>query len=318
VTGGDCWTRWLATRRFGDDEHVRDEVMARLADVRDAVLDRAALAPGETLLDVGCGEGLIGFGALDRDASVVFSDVSQDLLESCSEAAESLGVRDRCRFVRASADDLSSVESESTDVVTTRSVLIYVKDKERAFVEFFRVLRPGGRISLYEPINRFACVHASDRFGGYEVAPVTEIAGKLRALFEGLQPDSDPMLDFDERDLVAACEGVGFFPIDLQLHAEIRPLEPRRWDTFVHTAGNPKIPTLAEAMNQALDDDERERLTAHLRPLVEAGQGTWRMAHTLLRADKPRATTTTPPAGSVRTMPGWPTSRQTRKVTRSG
>jgi len=284
----DCWSRWLATRRFGGDEEVQRAVVARLGQVRDAVLDRAVLAPGETLLDVGCGEGLIGFGALDRDASVVFSDVSQDLLDFCSEAAESLGVSYRCRFVRASADDLTPVESESVDAVTTRSVLIYVTDKEQAFAEFFRVLRPGGRISLYEPINRFACPDAPDRFGGYDVAPVAEIAAKLRALFDGLQPDSDPMLDFDERDLVAACEEVGFFPIDLELHAEIRPLEPRRWDTFVHIAGNPKIPTLAEAMSQALDDDERQRLTAHLRPLVEAGQGTWRMAHALLRAEKPQ------------------------------
>jgi SAM-dependent methyltransferase len=283
----DCWSRWLATRRFGGDEEVQREVVARLGQVRDAVLDRATLAPGETLLDVGCGEGLIGFGALDRDASVVFSDVSQGLLDFCSETAESLGVSDRCRFVRAPADDLTPVESESVDVVTTRSVLIYVTDKEQAFAEFFRVLRPGGRISLYEPINRFACPDAPDRFGGYDVAPVAGIAAKIRALFDGLQPDTDPMLDFDERDLVAACEEVGFFPIDLELHAEIRPLEPRRWDTFVHVAGNPKIPTLAEAMNQALDDGERQRLTAHLRPLVETGQGTWRMAHALLRADKP-------------------------------
>src|SRR5262249_16287952 len=216
---GDCWSRWLAQRRFGGDEEFRREVIARLAEVRDAVLDRADLAPGETLLDVGCGEGLIGFGALDRDALVVFSDVSQNLLDVCVETAESLGMRDRCRFVRASADDLSPLEDGSVDVVTTRSVLIYVKDKKQAFAEFFRVLRPGGRISLYEPINRFACSDAVDRFGGYDVAPVAEIAAKLRVLFDGLQPRSDPMLDFDERDLLAACEATGFFPIDLRLHA---------------------------------------------------------------------------------------------------
>jgi ubiquinone/menaquinone biosynthesis C-methylase UbiE len=52
--------------------------------------------------------------------------------------------------------------SASVDVVTTRSVLIYVKDRARAFAEFARVLRPGGRTSLYEPINRFV----EHEFGG--------------------------------------------------------------------------------------------------------------------------------------------------------
>src|SRR5262249_59075572 len=106
--------------------------------------------------------------------------------------------------------------------------------------------------------------------------------------FDELQPGSDPMLDFDERDLLSACEGAGFFPIELELRAEIRAVEPRRWETFVDIAGNPKIPTLSEAMEQALDEDERARFTAHLRPLVEDGRGTWRMAHALLRAVKPR------------------------------
>jgi SAM-dependent methyltransferase len=288
VSPSDCWAEWLARRRFGGDEDVAREALARLAEVRDAVLDRADLVPGQTLIDVGCGEGLIGFGALERGTDVVFSDVSQELLDFCSEAAESLGVRTRCRFVLAAADDLSPLESESADVVTTRSVLIYVKDKERAFAEFLRVLRPGGRISLYEPINRFAREEWTDRFAGYDVTPVSDLAAKLRSLFEGLQPEDDPMVDFDERDLMAICEGAGFFPIDLELHAEIRPLEPRRWETFVEIAGNPKIPTLAEAMELALEPDERTRFTAHLRPLVEAGRGTWRMAHALLRADKPQ------------------------------
>jgi SAM-dependent methyltransferase len=264
-------------------------VLARLAEVRDAVLERACLSAGDTLLDVGCGEGLIGFGALERGANVVFGDISEDLLDLCREAASSLGVAERCRFVRAPADDLAPVEGGSVDVVATRSVLIYVADKERAFAEFFRVLRPGGRISLYEPINRFAHPAPPDQFAGYDVAPVREIAAKLRRLFDDLQPETDPMLDFDERDLLTACERAGFFPIDLELHAEIRPLEPRPWDTFVDVAGNPRIPTLREAMEQALDADERARLAAHLRPLVEAGGGTWRMAHALLRAEKSKS-----------------------------
>jgi SAM-dependent methyltransferase len=284
----DCWAEWLATRRHGGDEEVKREFASELEKRRAKLLDRAELAAGEILLDVGCGDGLVGFGALDRGAEVVFSDVSEVLLDRCRDAAESLGVLGHCRFVRASADDLAPLASETVDVVTTRSVLIYVANKPGAFMEFFRVLRPGGRISIFEPINRFAHPEPPDRFCSFDVGPVSDIAAKVRSIFQELQPEeSDPMLDFDERDLLTACESTGFFPIDLELQAEIRPLRARSWDTFLNTAGNPKIPTLREAMEQALDPDERKRLTVHLRPLVEAGGGTWRMAHAWLRAAKP-------------------------------
>ncbi len=253
------------------------------------MLDRAHLAAGETLLDVGCGEGLIGFGALERGAAtVVFSDISSDLLALCREAATDLGVVDRCRFVEAAADDLAPVLDGSVDLVTTRSVLIYVKEKARAFSEFARVLRPGGRVSLYEPINRFAVTENEDgRFAGYDLRGLGQIPAKLQNLYLAIQPADDPMLDFDERDLVRLAEEAGFFPINLTLDAIVEPLPPRDWDGLLDTAGNPNIPTLREAMEEALTASEREQLTTHLRPLVEQGRGTWRMAHAFLAANKP-------------------------------
>jgi arsenite methyltransferase len=45
------------------------------------------------VLDVGCGDGLIAFGALDRvgeEGQVIFSDISQDLLDHCRSLAESV------------------------------------------------------------------------------------------------------------------------------------------------------------------------------------------------------------------------------------
>ena len=54
--------------------------------------------------------------------------------------------------------------------MTTRSVLIYVADKAAAFAAMYRVLRPGGRISLFEPINRLMFPEPPDRFWGYDVA----------------------------------------------------------------------------------------------------------------------------------------------------
>jgi arsenite methyltransferase len=285
----DRWAEWLAERRYGGDEGARADVLAKLARTRDTVLDRAQLVTGHTLLDVGCGEGLIGFGALERGAaSVIFCDISSDLLAFCREAATDLGVVERCRFVQAAADDLAPIDDASVDLVTTRSVLIYVKEKARAFTEFARVLSPGGRISLYEPINRFADSEKADcRFAGYDLSGLNEIAAKLHRLYDAIQPPDDPMLDFDERELIRLAEQAGFFPINLTFNAVIEPLSPRDWEGLLDTAGNPNVPTLREAMEEALTPSEREQLTTHLRPLVEQGRGTWRMAHAFLTANKP-------------------------------
>jgi arsenite methyltransferase len=284
----DRWAEWLARFRSDGDPEQQRLGFERLARWRDRVLDNAGLTEGETLLDVGCGEGLIGFGALERGAgTVVFSDISQDLLDFCREAAIGHGVLDRCRFLRAPADDLSQIENGSVDVAATRSVLIYVKNKEAALREFARVLRPGGRISLFEPVNRFSRTNG-ETWAGYDMSPLPDISKKIRAVFEAIQPPtSDPMLDFDERDLLELAEHAGFFPVRLHLEAEIGPPELRSWDSFLNTAGNPRIPTVAEAMEDALTLDERERLTAYLRPLVEEGRGVSRMALVYLYAVKP-------------------------------
>jgi arsenite methyltransferase len=285
----DRRAEWLLERRFEGDPEVKEQFLGDLTQRRERVLENAELSEGETVLDVGCGDGLIAFGALDRGArTVVFSDISSDLLDECRRLAAELGVAERCRFVKAPAEDLSSIEDASVDVVTTRSVLIYVGDKARAFREFARVLRPGGRISLYEPINRFGAGEwRRGRYCGYDAAPVAQEAAKLRAIYEAIQPPgSDPMVDFDERDLLALAEEADFFPIHLELQAEITSSEPRRFETFLNQSGNPKIPTLAEAMDAALTPEERERFVAHLRPLVERGRGVWRMAHAFLWARK--------------------------------
>src|SRR5262249_24792730 len=219
----------------------REQVMAELGAWRDKVRGLAGAVAGGTVLDVGCGEGLIGFGALERGAGmVIFSDVSEDLLAVCRQAATDLGVLERCGFVRTGAEDLRGIEDGSVDVVTTWSVLIYVGDKAAAFREFARVLRPGGRISLFEPINRFA-LRPEATWAGYDLGPVGEIGEKVRAVYEAIQPTSDPMLNFDERDLIDLAERAGFFPLRLLLEAEISPTEPRAWDSFLNTAGNPNI-----------------------------------------------------------------------------
>ncbi|MBA2345126.1 MAG: class I SAM-dependent methyltransferase [Rubrobacter sp.] len=274
---GDRWAEWLLERRFGGDDGQRAKFLDGLIPWRDRILKNAAVKPGETLLEVGVGDGLIAFGALDllgENGRVIFSDISQDLLDHSRALAGEMGVVDQCEFLLASADDLSGLDGESVDIVTTRSVLIYVEDKRRTFEEFFRVLKPGGRVSIFEPINRFKRPEPSNLFLGYDVAPVQELAQKVREVFRRIQPmETDPMLDFDERDLFDLAEAAGFAEVHLNYEAKLVSndayFDVTDWDIFLRSAGNPKIPTLEEAINEALTQEEAERFSAHLRPLVE-------------------------------------------------
>lgn len=136
----------------------------------------------------------------------IFSDNSTDLLMRCQELAAEAGFAGRCRFVEAPASDLSVIKSASVDAVTLRAVLIYADDNASAFAEFHRVLGPGGRLSLSEPINRFALTEPPERFDG--------------------------------RDLVALAELTGFGEIHLTLQVDIDHPEPTPWKVACHLAPN--------------------------------------------------------------------------------
>jgi arsenite methyltransferase len=282
----DLWAQWLLERRHGGDAAYQQRVLEYLAPVREKVLDNAALADGDVVLDVGAGDGLIAFGALGRfgpTGRVIFSDVSQDLLDHSRKLADELGSGDRCCFVRAAAEDLAPIADTSVNVVTTRSVLIYVKEKEQAFREFYRVLRPGGRLSMFEPINRYFGYPSS---WPYDEGPYQALGERVRAVHRLIHPPDDPMMDFDERDLLAYAAAAGFREVALEVRVDVRPAEPLPWETFLRLSGNPRIPTYAEAMAQTLTPAEIERYASHLRPLVEQGEGQERTARVYVRAIK--------------------------------
>ncbi len=266
-------------------------MLGSLAKVRERVLDRAEIQPGETVLDVGCGDGLIAFGALERvgaDGHVIFSDVSRDLLDVARDLAEG---DSRCEFVLAGADDLAPVADESVDVVTTRSVIIYVKDKPRVFAEFCRVLRRGGRVSMFEPINRFTYPEPEGVFLGIDAGEVWPLARRLRDRYERMAGDDSPMVDFDERDLLELAHSASFARVDVELEARIERGrlwggEPPPLEQLLKSAPNPNAPTFEEVLAAELSAEERERFLAYVKPRYDAGEMTGRSAVAYLRARK--------------------------------
>jgi arsenite methyltransferase len=239
------------------------------------------------VLDISSGEGLLGLAALDQvgpGGSVIFGDISRPLLEHCHEEAAALGALDRCRFIQTRAEELSALPDISVDVVVTRSVLIYVSDKQQALREFYRVLRPGGRISCYEPILRHL---GYPRVQYWDVRPIQGLADKVQAALVALRAAPlAALLDLDERDLLAIAETAHFEEVYVTLQMCSTPASPRDWEASIRTAPDPLSPTLGEALEQALAPDERARYVAHSRPLVEIGQGRWQVAEAYLWGTK--------------------------------
>ena len=286
----DKWATWLLKTRFGGDKEAEREGMRWLVGVRDRVLDGAGIKDGYSVLDVGCGDGLIGCGAMERVGPcgrVIFMDISEELLSAAREQVQAAGLDGSSEFVVASADDLTMLADDSVNAVTTRSVLMYVEDKAKALREFHRVLKPEGRISLAEPINRYSHDRRDrERFRGCLLPGMEETARRLNDFFVDEREECAPMLNFDERDLVDMSETIGFRQIHLDLDIDVGPAPPISWKRFLGAAPNPHVPALAEALDDLLIPDERRRFEEMARPQVEAGAGIQRRAMAYLWAVK--------------------------------
>lgn len=290
----DQWSRWLRERRDAGDERQRAAIGDMLGPIRERVLAAVEPLQGATLLDVGTGDGLIGMAALARvgaEGRVIFSDISDALLAHSHEAVAAEGLLARARFVSTRADDLAAIPDGTVDAVTTRSVLIYVADKAAALAAMYRVLRPGGRISLFEPINRLMHPESSDRFWGYDVGAVRALADRVKRSYREISdPAAAAMLDFDDRDLVGFAERAGFSRIHLECHIDVETradLAAISIDALLDSAPNPLGPTARESIADALTPAERDEFVAHLERAIEAGDRVRRSVVAYLAASKP-------------------------------
>jgi arsenite methyltransferase len=265
---------------------------------RDRVLDAARLAPGMTLVDVGSGDGLVAFGAIARvgpSLRVVMTDISPALLQRAEEKANELGVRGQCMFLPGRAEAIPGVASGTADVVTMRSVLVYIEDKAAVAREFHRLLKPGGRISIAEPIYRDDALNLLKLAQDLKNAPDGPAArdNELFLRWKSAQLPStpeeieaSPLTNFSEHDLVTIFERTGFSEIHLELHIDTRRLAAQPWDTILDAAPRPNTPTLREVLATRFNEDERRHFESVVRPAAERGNTFYRDVMVYLTAVK--------------------------------
>jgi ubiquinone/menaquinone biosynthesis C-methylase UbiE len=139
----------LRVQRYGWDKaapHYERYWEAQLRPAQDRLLELAALRPGERVLDLACGTGLITFRAADAVGSsgtVVAADISQRMVEHIQTAASARAIT-HITARRAHAEE-SVLEAESFDAVLCGLGLMYVPDPRVALKEMRRALKRGGR-----------------------------------------------------------------------------------------------------------------------------------------------------------------------------
>ncbi|HSZ53044.1 MAG TPA: methyltransferase domain-containing protein [Caulobacteraceae bacterium] len=115
-------------------------------------LERLALAPGERVLDLGCGEGRhVHAFHLAPGVQTVGLDADAPSLAKAAEGLEMLGPGDgRTLFIRGDAYRLP-FDERAFDVVVCCEVLEHLPDVDAALEEIDRVLKPGGRLAVSVP-----------------------------------------------------------------------------------------------------------------------------------------------------------------------
>jgi arsenite methyltransferase len=280
----DDWSRWLLDVRHGGDPTFRQALRTELEAYADRVLDGAKLKTDMTLADIGTGEGLIAFHAIDRvgpSLRVVLTDISAPMLRHAEALASARGVRQQCSFVECAADKLTGIPDASIDAVTTRAVLAYVANKEIALREFHRILKPGGCISLAEPIMQ------DDAFSACALKRMIDERGPESAgdpflpllhQWKSAQfPDTpekiaaSPIANFSERTLFESIRVAGFMRIHLELHIDLLPSTIPSWSVFLESSPHPWAPPLSTILADLFTPEERQTFEKTMRPLVESG-----------------------------------------------
>lgn len=107
------------------------------------------VAPGERVLDLGCGAGtdlLVAAAMVGPEGSVTGVDMTPEMLDKARASADEMGVSN-VTLVEGEIERLPFAE-RSFDVVISNGVIDLVPDKDAVFAEVYRVLAGGGRIQF--------------------------------------------------------------------------------------------------------------------------------------------------------------------------
>jgi SAM-dependent methyltransferase len=180
------------------------------------LLSRLGLRPGETLLDVACGTGIVVLLAapmLGPGGLVIGRDINEAMVVRARSHALPPGSAGVALGVSPAAP--LDLDDESVDAITCQQGLQFFPDPDAALAEMWRCVRPGGRAGIAVWFGIEECllwaaleVGLAERFGAQRAADIR-------------QPFSWPGADA----LTAAMTGAGFADVRLSDHTIVMHFE---------------------------------------------------------------------------------------------
>ena len=147
--------------------------LERRLEARDRLLDQIPWQGTETVLDVGCGNGILILGAAKRlttgkgiGIDIWTAGSGDQRLEAFQENARIEGVADRVSLQNEDARQLP-YDNESFDIIVSGLTMHHLGfDADKAVSEMTRVLKPGGWLAIYdEPSTVFYCAKLMRQHG---------------------------------------------------------------------------------------------------------------------------------------------------------
>ena len=183
---------------FYDDQHQNEDLAQEK--YHENINELLDLKPGMTVLDAGCGQGVVGcYLAAKNDIQLTGITITPHEVKSASNRAKEWGVAEKARFLLADYAK-TPFEDATFDRIYTTESLSHAPDVNQVIKELARILKPGGKVvfaeyemhhkdfdtemaRLADIIKNHAAIHGVYQFGKGEFAETLK-SNKLKLLNE--------------------------------------------------------------------------------------------------------------------------------------
>ena len=184
--------------------------------MEDHLFDSLDLQPGAEVLDAGCGVAHVAMHLARKGLRVQGIDVVSNHVKWAQQEIRANGLEKEVTVRLMDYHHLDGLPDETFNGVYTMETFVHATDPEKALGEFFRILKPGGSIALYEydhpdldaiakdmpkdlvasmeQINRRASMPANESFSQGALQSMLEIQGFENVVREDLTENMRPMM----------------------------------------------------------------------------------------------------------------------------